>query len=282
MAMRHPKPLRTLKLILTALVLWPRIVAAQQGAASHSDFQVLYERGYLEYSRGNYYDAVMALREAEAIDADSSVLKLLAMSYHGAHQQRLFLLKMNEALRKDPGDFAPLYYLGQSFESDVHDFHKAAEYFTKAIERNPRDFRSHAHLGYCFEMEGSPEQAEAEYKRAIQLAESGQSAYDMPYAGLARLRLAQNRVADALVFAKRAVEIAPREASDHELLAKAWAESGRTAEATNEWKLSSDLDPADATSPYRLYRAYLASGETAKADAALKQYKKIASLYGTN
>jgi tetratricopeptide (TPR) repeat protein len=263
-------------------LMWSQIAVAQQNGSGLPGFEELYRRGYLEYSRGNYYDAVVALRQAEAVNANPSVLKLLAMSYHGAHQERLFLLKMNEALRKDPADFAPRYYLGRYFESDVNDPHKAAEYFTQAIERNTLDFRSHYHLGYCFEMDGSPARAEAEYSRAIEVAARARSQFDMPYAGLARLRLAQNLPADALLFAKRAVEIEPKVASGHELLAKAYAELGRTADAVTEWKLSSDLDPTRAPSLYRLYRAYLALGETAKAEAALNQYRKIASLYGTN
>src|SRR3954467_6740143 len=97
--------------------MYPRICAAAllliASVAGQENANSLFRAGYSAYHQGNYYDAIRTLRRAEALDPNPSVLKLLALSYYGAHQNRLFLLKMNAAVQKQPADFIPYYYLGR-------------------------------------------------------------------------------------------------------------------------------------------------------------------------
>jgi tetratricopeptide (TPR) repeat protein len=245
-------------------------------------FEAAFWNGYVALRQARYYDAIRALRRAEALNPSPSVLKVLALSYSAAHQQRLFLLKMREAQQKQPSDFAPYYYLGRYFETEESDWGRAAEYFERALARRPDHARGHSYLGHCYEEQQKPEQAEAEYRRAMELADGQHIQDSLPYQGLARLRLAANRAAEAVPFAQRAVEIAARDAAAHKLLARAYAETGRDAEAAAEWRASSALDPTDASTLYRLYRSYVSLGDGEKARAALEDYRRIAALYGTN
>jgi tetratricopeptide (TPR) repeat protein len=247
-----------------------------------SNSEALFWAGYVALAQGQYYDAIRYLRRAEAFDPNAFVLKSLAASYYSAHQSRLFLLKMRAAQQKQPEDFAPYYYLGRYLDSELTDFSAAADSFKQALARQPDHFRSHYYLGQCYEAMGKPEQAEAEYRRALELTERQESGAGLPYQGLARLRLAGNRPAEAMAFAKRAVELGPRDASSHKLLARAYSDLGQSAEAMVEWEASAELDPTDAVPPYRLYRGYLSLAETEKAKSALAQYQKVAALYGTN
>jgi tetratricopeptide (TPR) repeat protein len=235
-----------------------------------------FARGYQAMRTGEYHDAIRALRRAEKRDPGPNVLKALAISYYGAHQYRLFLLKMREAQRKEPDDFAPYYYLGRYCDSELTDFPAAAAYFQQALARNPDHFRSHYYLGHCYEAEQKAGQAEAEYQKAIG-ANDG-----LAYQGLARLRLSANQPAEALPFAERAVKLGPRAAAAHKLLARTCSELGRNADAAREWKISAELDPTDASVRFRLYRIYVALGQAENARAALAEYKTIAALYGTN
>jgi len=247
-----------------------------------ADFEGPFWTGYLAFRERNYYDAIRALRRAEALDPNAFVLKTLAVSYYAAHQYKLFVLKMGEARSKQPGDWAPYYYLARYYDSEVTDFAKAAEYFQQALERNPAHYRSHYFLGHCYEAQQKSEQAEREYRRALELAEQQGVDDSLPYQGLARLRLAASRPAEALPFAGRAVELGPRDAAAHKVLARVCSELGRNTEAAAEWRTAASLDPTDAAAWFRLYRSYLALGEKAKAREALVQYRKIAALYGTN
>jgi tetratricopeptide (TPR) repeat protein len=244
-----------------------------------ASFEPLFWSGYLDLLQDRPYDAVRALRRAERLDPNPFVLKLLAVSYGSAHQEGLFLLKMRAALEKDPSDFAPYYYLGRYYDSEMVDFARAAGYLQQALARRPDHSRAHYYLGHSHEMEQRLDQAEAEYRKAVEGAEHAGS---LPYQGLARLRLAGNRPVEALAFAQRAVKIAPRDAAGHKVLARVYSDLGRVAEALAEWRASILLDPTDASVRYRLYRGYLALGQAENAKAALAEYKKIAGLYGTN
>jgi tetratricopeptide (TPR) repeat protein len=235
-----------------------------------------FARGYRALREGHFYDAIRALRRAEKLDPSPNVLKALAISYYGAHQQRLFLLKMREAQRKQPDDFAPYYYLGRYYDTDVTDFARAAGYFRQALARKPDHYRSHYYLGHCYEVQQKLAQAEAEYRLALP-ANDG-----LADQGLSRLRLAANRPADALPFARRAVELAPRDVAARKLLARTYSELGREAEAAPEWKISTELDPTDASAWFRLYRCYVGLGKAQQSREALAEYKRIARLYGTN
>lgn len=238
--------------------------------------------GILALERQNNYEAIRAFRRAEALDPNPYVFKALGVAYYAVHQYKLFLLKMNEALQKQPSDFAPYYYLGRYYDSELTDFAKAATYFREALRRNPDHFRSHYYLGYCYEVEQKIDQAEAEYVRSRELAELQGVKDGLPYQGLARLRLAADRPAEALMLARRAVELGPRDPAGHRLLARTLGDLGRHAEAASEWKISAALDPTDSQALYRLYRCYLVLGETEKARDTLARYRKIAALYGTN
>jgi tetratricopeptide (TPR) repeat protein len=245
-----------------------------------ANFEGYFWRGFLELQRENGYDAVRFLRRAEALEANSYVLKLLAVAYYTVRQFRLFTLKMNEAMRKQPEDFAPYYYLGRYYASEeVTDWDKAAEYFQRAIRCNPKHFHSYYYLGYCYEVKRELAPAERQYRQAMEFAEAAGTEFAPPQQGMARLRLLENRPADALQFAKRAVELAPNDAGGHEVLARTYAALGRGAEAIPEWEHAATLDPTDASPYYHLYRIYSEMGNEEQAKSAYAKFKKISARY---
>ena len=230
--------------------------------------------------RENGYDAVRFLRRAEALDANPYVLKLLAVAYYTLRQFRLFTLKMNEAMRRQPDDFAPYYYLGRYCVSDeVTNWDQAAEYFQRAIKCNPKHFQSYYYLGYCYEVKSKLTDAERLYRQATALADSTSARFVLSYEGMARLRLLENRPADALPFAKRAVELAPNDAAGHAALARAYVALGRRAEAIPEWDHAATLNPTDASPYYHLYRLYLEMGNDKMAKSAYAKFKRLSAMY---
>ena len=136
-----------------------------------ASFEGYFWQGFLELQKRNNYDAVRFLRRAEVLDANPYVLKLLAFSYYFLDQFQLFTLTMKEALRKQPSDSAPHYYLGRYFAStDAPDFAQAAGHFQQALKLDPNHYASHYYLGYCHEAERRLKDAEAEYVRSLELA----------------------------------------------------------------------------------------------------------------
>jgi len=245
-----------------------------------SNFEGYFWRGFLELQRENGYDAVRFFRRAEVLNSNVWVLKSLAVSYYTVRQFKLFTLKMNEAMQKQPEDYAPYYYLGRYYVSEqIGDFDKAAEYFRKAIKRKADHYQSYYYLGYCFEAGRNVEDGERCYQQSRKISQAMGIKFSLAYEGMARLKLLQNKPAEAPEYAKHSVELSPNEASTHRVLAKAYEASGRSADAIPEWELTAKLDPTDASPYYHLYRIYLASGREDKAKLAYAEFKKLSATY---
>lgn len=244
------------------------------------NFEGYFWRGFVELQREDGDDAVRFFRRAEALDSNVWVLKSLAVSYYTVRQFKLFTLKMNEAMQKQPEDYSPYYYLGRYYVSEqIGDFGKAAEYFHKAIQRKADHYQSYYYLGYCFEAQRNIEDGERCYQQSMKIAQARGTKFSLAYEGMARLKLLQNQPAEALEYAKHSAELSPNEASSHQLLAKAYEALGRSTDAVPEWELTAHLDPTDPSPYYHLYRIYLASGKEDKAELAYAKFKKLSATY---
>jgi tetratricopeptide (TPR) repeat protein len=98
---------------------------------------------------------------------------------------------------------------------------------------------------------------------------------------MARLRLLEGRLTDALELGKQAAELAPNDTESHVILAKVYAALGRAAEATREWERAAALGRTDPMPYYHLYRTYSALGDREKAAQALRKYEMLVKIYGT-
>jgi tetratricopeptide (TPR) repeat protein len=247
-----------------------------------ASFEGYFWRGFLELQQRNHYDAVRYLRRAEALDANPYVLKLLAFSYYFLDQFQLFTLTMKEAMLKQPADSAPHYYLGRYYAStDVADFARAADHFREALKREPNHYASHYYLGFCHEAERKLKEAEGEYLRSIELAEAAGEKFALPRQGLARLRLLEGRLTNALELGTEAAELAPKDTESHVVLAKVYEALGRAVEATREWEQAAALGRTDPIPYYHLYRTYSTLGNKEKAAQALRKYEMLIRIYGT-
>ena len=246
-----------------------------------ANFEGFFWQGFLALQRRDNDNAVRFLRRAEALDANVHVLKLLALSYYFLDQFRLFIQTTEEAMRKQPSDFAPYYYLGRYYASkDAPDLSRAAGYFQQALKRNPNHHASHYYLGYWHETAREFKDAEQEYRRSMELAQVAGKKYALPYQGMARLRLLENRPAEARPFASQAVELAANDAENHVVLAKVYTALGSIVEAAPEWERAAFLDPTDPVPHYHLYRTYSTLGNKEEAQQALGKYNALIAIYG--
>ena len=259
----------------------PEFLTEEDGLqVSRGPRSVLLKRASAQLRSGEIENAIRTLRQESGSPPDPEVLKLLAVAYYMARQHRLFVRTMMEAQQAAPGDFAPYYYLGRYYDSNVNDFSKAAEFFRQAIQRKPDDFRSHYYLGYCYEAARDRERAEQEYRRAIKLSQKSGSHFALPYQGISRLRLLDGKPEAAQEFAEQAVRHGPRNPESHRLLGKVWTQLGKTDEAAHEWARVVELEPADSATWYLLYRARMALGDSTGATIALAQYRRMSEIYG--
>lgn len=246
-----------------------------------ANFEGYFWGAFLAIQQRNNYDAVRLLRRAESLKANSYVLKLLAIAYYTLDQFQLFTQTMHRAIQARPEDFAPYYYLGRYYvSSNSNDFARAADYFNEALKRNPDHPSSRYYLGYCDEIGRELDSAEKEYARSTELSEAAGEKFALPYQGIARIRLLEDKPAEALEAASRAVGLAPNDSASHIVRAKALDALHRGTEASAEWERAATLDPTDVVICYHLYQSYSALGRKEKASAMLAQYRKLSAMYG--
>jgi len=198
--------------------------------------------------------------------------KALGVAYYLARQYLLFRDQMAEAIRRDPDDFAPYYYLGRYYDSDLDDAEEAARWFREALNRNPGYGRARSHLGNCLERLGRVEEAEAAYRASGSLP--------LSQLGLARLMLAAGDAASALSFVERAAAGDPRDSGAPKLAARVYATLDRPRDAVRALERAAALAPREASTQYQLYRAWQSLGDGAKAAAAFREFERLRAVYG--
>jgi tetratricopeptide (TPR) repeat protein len=230
--------------------------------------------------RQELYVAVQTLRKAERLRPNgNAVAKVLALCYDRLDQHQLFVRKMQEAAALDPSDFAPQYYLGRNAAGRFN-FEDARSHFRAALQRNPADYFSNYELGYCSESSGLPQKARHHYVLSIEQAEQCRVNFSLPHAGLSRIALLENDLAQALAHARRAVQLGSNSAANRMLLGQVLMKTGLHAEAIPQLKEAISLDPTASSPYYLLYQCYVKSGEKSLAQSTLSEFKKMLSYYG--
>jgi len=112
----------------------------------------------------------------------------------------------------------------------------------KAMAIDPTKAEVENILAAAYEMKGWPDQAEARYKRAIEI----QPHYVAPYTNLAMLYAKSNRLQDAVDICRRGLKVVPDAADLYVTLADSLNQTGQRDEAIAELKEAQRLDPHNA------------------------------------
>lgn len=222
-------------------------------------------RGILAIVRNDPTSAIRALRH-------SGQPKALGVAYYLGRQHLLFRDQMAEAIRRDPVDFGPYYYLGRHYDSDLDDTEQAAHWFREALNRNPNYARARSHLGKCLERLGHMEEAEAAYRASASLP--------LSQLGLARMMLAAGDAASALAFVEKALAGDSGDSAALKLAARVYAALNCPRDAARALESAAALAPRDASIQYQLYRAWQSLGDATKAAAAFGEFERLRAVYG--
>jgi protein O-GlcNAc transferase len=247
--------------------------AIQSGQAFHANelVMVLSEpsrtlwQGILAITQNDANGAIRFLRKAD-------YPKALGVAYYLAGQHILFREQMADAIRRDPDDFGPYYYLGRHYDSDVDNAEEAVRWLGLALERNKGYAPARSHLGNCLERLGRTAEAEAAYNASLSVAQS--------QVGLARLRLAAGDARSALTFIRKAIELDSRDVLALKLAARIYATLNSPREAVGALELAAVLAPRDASIRYQLARMYQSAGDTSKSGAARREFERLRAIYG--
>ncbi len=239
-----------------------------------------YWEGVVNFQRRNVIGAILAFRKAERQGLNTVALHIsLGLAYYLIHQYFLFEQQMEKAAQLTPFDSQSFYYLGRYFESTRDNFSRALELFNKALELKPDNARALYHQGYCLQMLDRREEAAKSYEKAITLTAKDGERFGWPYQGMATLLL-QKDPHHALDFARKAVELEPGEPSNYVTLARVDEQLGRPLDAIVELENAAKLDPTNPAPHYSLARLYRKIGNLDAAQAQLKTFQDLNTVYG--
>jgi Flp pilus assembly protein TadD len=217
------------------------------------------------------YTQAAALRHPTA-----SELRSVAFDYVTLNDYDDAIRWRRVALTLAPRDVDVLYSLGRCLYTQ-NQFHEAEVAFTKALEVDPSHLKSEENLGLTLSAENRPEQAEAALRTAAQWAEQRHVSAPWPYADLGSFLLDQQQPAGALPFLRKALQLDPASALNHQNLGRALLAAGSSAAGIAELEAAAKITPDDPKIHFQLGHAYRDAGQPEKARAEFDLSKR---LYG--
>ena len=196
---------------------------------------------------------------------------------HVAHSQVLeesgdkdsAIREMTKALSLDPGNPRTLVSQGQLY-TRLNRWDQAEDTFQRALKLRPNNWLGHEELGFLFNAEGKYPQAVAEFKTANLAAPKS----TVPLNNLGAMYVQQGRIAEAKVALKRCLDLGINDAAEKSM-ASALRCEGKVADALPFALKAVDLNPSDAGNLLELGDCYsLVRGHHAD---AVKAYEQSAS-----
>ena len=224
-------------------------------------------KGILAITQNDAHGAIRSLRKADNP-------KALGVAYYLAGQHILFREQMTEAIRRDPADFGPYYYLGRHYDSDVDNAEEAVRWLRLSLERKEDYAPARSYLGSCLERLGRIAEAEAAYNASPLVAQS--------QLGLARLRLAAGDASSALAFMEKAIVLDSRDVRALKLAARIYGALDRPQDVLRVLESAAAVAPRDASVRYQLARAYKTAGDQTQSTAAMREFHRLRAIYGIN
>jgi tetratricopeptide (TPR) repeat protein len=218
------------------------------------------------YDSGDFRTSFLAGQQAIDIDAQSPAARYWRIK---ASQ----ILGVNALVRAglaEPNSPKVHVLLGDVYR-DRQNFKEAEAEYRKAIELKPRDAAAHMGLAATFHRAFQLDEALPEVKTVLELAPQDPEANYL----MADILVYRHEFAQAEPYAKAALRgDPPRLPRVHALLGKIYASQGRTAEAIAELQQAITDDP-DGSFHYEIARLYKQIGDEKAASEALKQSEAL-------
>lgn len=143
---------------------------------------------------------------------------------------------------------------------------RATDSARQAELRNPDLPAVHRIDGILLENSGLYELAEAEFRRAIELAPADSDGYRR----LGQVFERNNRVDDAIASYRKAIEVDPAYYRNYQALGAFYFQHGKYSEAAKEFEKTVSLAPDESSAHYALATAYVSSGRFPEAERELR------------
>ena len=260
------------------LVLTCLLAALLTPLRSH-DATDLLTLGVRQLRSGSAFAAARTLREAVTKGNPRAHL-FLAEAYFVLNQHALFAAEIAAAKAAAPTQAEPHYVEGRHTLLIDGDAQAAVEQFKLALSREPEHIKAQCYLGIALRSLHRPSEAEEHLKKAVQLAESANVPFYLPYQTLAEYYLEQGNVTEAERSIKAAVKLSPEVALNQFLLGKIMLARSEPAQAVAALRATIQLDEAFLEARYLLARILEKQGDAIGSKQEFAQFQALKEVYG--
>jgi tetratricopeptide (TPR) repeat protein len=179
-----------------------------------------------------------------------------------------------EAARLAPGDGLMQYHLGRFYYS-AQRFAQAEQAYRIALKLNPDSVKAYDNLALALEAQRKTEEAEACYRKAIELADAQKLQTEWPWLNLGKLLIEKDRHEESLALLESARRMNPQSAEVFYVRGKVLQKLGREAEAEVALQRSVQNDAKFPDSHYLLGRIYLKQGRKAESRREMEIFQGL-------
>jgi tetratricopeptide (TPR) repeat protein len=166
------------------------------------------------------------------------------------------------------------YHLGRYYYS-AQRFAQAEQAFRAGLKLNPDSVKGHDNLALALEAQRKTDEAEAAYRKAIELANTQKLATEWPWLNLAKLLIEKGRHEESLALLESAQRMNPQSAEVFYVRGKALQKLGREAEAEAALQRSVQNDAKFPDSHYLLGRIYLRQGRKPESQREMEIFQGL-------
>ena len=227
------------------------------------------------YKEKHYLESIRKLERSLSLNyGDPDVFKLIGLNLVSLGKEDLAGRYFEIAVDLAPRDFMARYYLGLYQLSNKH-YNQAEAGFRRVIQLNPGYVDAYILLGVTLEQRGNETEAIRTYHQAIDLSEQQNLNQETPFLYLARLLISFQSYELSLPPLERAVEINPKSSEARTLLGRALNQLGRYEKALPFLQDAVKLAPQDKTSHYLLMSVYQKLGKREEAQREMRLFLEL-------
>ncbi len=247
----------------------------EEVTARGENYHSLFLQARILFGEKRYEESLKHLERSFALHRQDARVYLLA-GMNWVILERLDLARpfFEEAARLAPADGTMQYHLGRYYYS-AQRFAQAEQAFRAALKLDPESVRGYDNLGLALEAQRKTEEAEASYRKAIELADVQKLETEWPWLNLAKLLIEKGRHEESLALLDPAQRMNPRSAEIFYVRGKVLQKLGREAEAEAALKRSVQNDAKFPDSHYLLGRIYLKQGRKSESQREMEIFQGL-------